>query len=77
MKWAFVLAAGLLIGWNIGGHGNSLDNLWDKQRDGLIKLNSQMAEDKTARLGACFVTEKKSYSVQSIDGARIVCGFVK
>lgn len=77
-KWISWLVAGfllgMLIGWNLGGQGKTLDNLWDRERDGLIKMNEQMANDKSERLAACVITENQLYAIKRVE-AEFVCGF--
>lgn len=64
---AILLIGSSVAGYIAGGSGNTLDHLWDKDRDGLRSLNETMIADKSQRAAAVFFTEKGMYSTMAID----------
>lgn len=55
-----------IIGWNIGGQGNTLDYIWDKSRSGLRNVNALMKKDDSKRIAILIMTEKSIYQVSSL-----------
>lgn len=79
LKYFLFVFIGFVIGFNVGGAGNTLNNLWDSERDGLRQLNERMAEDKSERLAVCVMTQKSVYVTQALDADRykVQCGILE
>ena len=66
-KWLFFVGVlALILGFNIGCHHKAVKNIWSYEDNGLVKLNEQIAKDKSRRLGLVLLTENGVYTLSSM-----------
>ena len=54
------------FGFNIGIEYTGVNNLWDRNREGLEKLGRSLKRDPSPRLALSVITEHATYSILSL-----------